>query len=59
MLLAQIKKMRCGFNINNDYNLILNLCSASLKKKNFIINGNNYKTNDGTNNKRTIFMLRT
>ena len=42
------KKMRCGFNINNDYNLILNLCSASLKKKNFIINGNNYKTNDGT-----------
>lgn len=42
------KKLRCGFNINNDQNLILNLCLSSLKKKTFIINGNNYNTKDGT-----------
>ena len=42
------KKLRCGFNVKNDYNLILNLCSSSIKKKKFIINGNNYKTKDGT-----------
>ena len=42
------KKLRCGFNVKKGYNLILNLCDASLKKKKFIINGNNYKTKDGT-----------
>lgn len=42
------KKLRCGFNINNDQNLILNLCLSSLKKKTFIINGSNYNTKDGT-----------
>ena len=41
------KKLRSGFNINKGYNLILNLCAASIKKK-FIINGDNYKTPDGT-----------
>ena len=42
------KKLRSGFNVNKGYNLILNLCAASLKKKNFIINGDNYNTPDGT-----------
>ena len=42
------KKLRCGFNIKNDQNLILNLCLSSLKKKIFIINDNNYNTKDGT-----------
>ena len=42
------KKLRCGFNVRNEYNLILNLCASSLKKKEFIINGNDYKTKDGT-----------
>jgi UDP-glucose 4-epimerase len=42
------KKLRCGFNVKNGYNLILNLCVSSLKKKEFIINGNNYGTKDGT-----------
>ena len=42
------KKLRSGFNINKGYNLILNLCAASIKKKKFIINGDNYKTPDGT-----------
>ena len=28
------KKLRSGFNVNSGYNLILNLCAASLKKKN-------------------------
>ena len=30
------------------YNLILNLCISSIKKKIFIINGDNYKTKDGS-----------
>ena len=42
------KKLRCGFNISKGYNLILNLCAASLKNKTFIINGDDYKTTDGT-----------
>ena len=42
------KKLRCGFNVEKGYNLILNLCAATLKKKNFTINGNDYKTRDGT-----------
>jgi len=42
------KKLRCGFNIKKGYNLILNLCAASIKKKMFIINGNDYNTRDGT-----------
>ena len=42
------KKLRCGFNVKNDYNLILNLCTSSIKNKKFVINGNNYKTKDGT-----------
>lgn len=42
------KKLRCGFNVNKGYNLILNLCAASFKKKKFTINGDNYKTLDGT-----------
>ena len=42
------KKLRCGFNVKNDYNLILNLCTSSIKNRKFIINGNNYKTKDGT-----------
>ena len=42
------KKLRCGFNVKNGYNLILNLCASSLKKKMFIINGDNYNTIDGT-----------
>jgi UDP-glucose 4-epimerase len=42
------KKLRSGFNVNSGYNLILNLCAASLKKKIFVINGNNYNTSDGT-----------
>ena len=33
------KKLRCGFNMKNDQNLILNLCSSSIKKKFFVING--------------------
>ena len=41
-------KMRCGFNINKGYNLILNLCAASFNAKTFYINGNDYKTFDGT-----------
>ena len=42
------KKLRSGFNVKKGYNLILNLCAASLKKKMFIINGDNYNTLDGT-----------
>lgn len=42
------KKLRCGFNVKKGYNLILNLCAASIKKKKFIVNGNDYKTPDGT-----------
>jgi UDP-glucose 4-epimerase len=42
------KKLRSGFNVKSGYNLILNLCAASLMKKTFIINGNNYDTSDGT-----------
>ena len=42
------KKLRCGFNIKNSQNLILNLCSSSIKKKFFVINGNDYDTRDGT-----------
>ena len=42
------KKLRCGFNVKNDYNLILNLCTSSIKNRKFVINGNNYKTKDGT-----------
>ncbi len=41
-------KLRCGFNVKKGYNLILNLCSSSLKKKKLVINGNNYNTKDGT-----------
>tara|TARA_B100001248_G_scaffold260762_1_gene249908 strand:- start:907 stop:1881 length:975 start_codon:yes stop_codon:yes gene_type:complete len=41
-------KLRCGFNVEKGYNLILNLCAATLKKKLFTINGGNYKTRDGT-----------
>ena len=41
-------KLRCGFNVNKGYNLILNLCAASLKKKIFKVNGNDYNTIDGT-----------
>ncbi len=41
-------KLRCGFNVKKGYNLILNLCVANYKKKIFKINGNNYKTKDGT-----------
>ena len=29
------KKMRCGFNVKQGYNLILNLCISSIKKKKF------------------------
>ena len=39
--------MRCGFNIKKGYNLILNLCISSTKKF-FFINGDNYKTKDGS-----------
>ena len=42
------KKLRSGFNIKKGKNLILNLCSASIKKNFFIVNGDNYKTIDGT-----------
>ena len=42
------QKLRCGFNVNKGYNLILNLCLAGVKNKKFTINGNNYKTKDGT-----------
>ncbi len=42
------KKLRCGFNIRKGKNLILKLCSASVKKKTFVINGQNYNTRDGT-----------
>ncbi len=42
------KKYRSGFNVKKGYNLILNLCAASFKKKIFMINGNNYNTKDGT-----------
>jgi len=41
-------KFRCGFNTKKGQNLILNLCAASTKDKAFIINGNDYKTPDGT-----------
>ncbi len=42
------KKMRCGFNVNKGYNLILNLCAACIKNKLFKVNGNDYDTQDGT-----------
>tara|TARA_B100000575_G_scaffold54913_1_gene41214 strand:+ start:3015 stop:3980 length:966 start_codon:yes stop_codon:yes gene_type:complete len=42
------KKYRSGFNVKKGYNLILNLCAASFKKKIFTINGNDYNTKDGT-----------
>lgn len=41
-------KLRCGFNIKKGYNLILNLCKASIKRKKLTINGSDYKTKDGT-----------
>lgn len=41
-------KLRCGFNVKKSHNLILNLCAASIKKKKFVINGDNYNTKDGT-----------
>ena len=41
-------KYRCGFDTKKGQNLILNLCAASTKNKTFIINGDNYKTPDGT-----------
>ena len=41
-------KMRCGFNLKKGKNLILNLCASSTKKNFFLINGNDYKTRDGT-----------
>ena len=41
-------KLRCGFDVKKGYNLILNLCAAGIRNKKFIINGNNYKTKDGT-----------
>ena len=41
-------RLRCGFNIKKGYNLILNLCTAGIKQKKFIINGNDYDTKDGT-----------
>ena len=37
-------KLRCGFDVKKG-NLILNLCAAGIRNK---INGNNYKTKDGT-----------
>ena len=40
--------MRCGFNVKQGYNLILNLCISSIKKKFFTINGDNYNTKDGS-----------
>lgn len=42
------EKLRCGFNINKGYNLILNLCRAVFKNKKLKINGKNYNTKDGT-----------
>jgi len=42
------KKFRCGFDIQRGQNLILKLCEASIKNRTFMINGNNYKTSDGT-----------
>lgn len=42
------EKLRCGFNVKKGYNLILNLCFATIKKKIFKINGNDYRTKDGT-----------
>ncbi len=41
-------RLRCGFNTKKGYNLILNLCTAGIKQKKFIINGNDYDTKDGT-----------
>ena len=41
-------KYRCGFSTKKGQNLILNLCAALIKDKAFIINGDNYKTPDGT-----------
>ena len=41
-------KFRCGFNTKKGQNLILNLCEASIKGREFVINGNDYKTVDGT-----------
>ena len=42
------QKLRCGFNIKNNQNLILNLCLSSIKKVYFTINGLNYNTKDGS-----------
>ena len=42
------QKLRSGFSIRNNRNLILNLCLSSIKKKIFIINGQNYNTKDGS-----------
>ena len=42
------KNLRCGFNIKKGYNLILNLCRAAVKNEKLRINGDNYKTKDGT-----------
>ena len=50
-------KYRCGFNINNKYNLILNLCAACIKNKKFAINGDKFKTKDGTTIRDFIHVL--
>ncbi len=42
------KNLRCGFNTNKGFNLILNLCRAVSKSQSFKINGQNYNTKDGT-----------
>ena len=42
------KKYRCGFSLKNKYNLILNLCAASINNKTFVINGDKFNTKDGT-----------
>ena len=41
------KKLRCGFNIENE-SLISNLCKSFIHKKNFSIYGRSYQTKDGT-----------
>lgn len=41
-------KLRCGFNVEKGYNLILNLCSSAYKNKIFKVNGDDYNTADGT-----------
>lgn len=41
------KKLRCGFNTNNN-SLISNLCKSFVDEKKFFINGKSYNTYDGT-----------